>query len=508
MKQNTASNFKSILTLTAGLSATAFIFNCSGAGTSGSTGGGGGGTGLSSYASALAEDLVMVSPTAQRTAGSILSTGPRYFEKDGVFIMSGPNADDSPKEKSDALETLLAATAPASCNIALNLQNAGRANCYGPNVNYTNHEFDDSTGQYPGGDLGIWVATDPTTSEACSASQLNAQMKGVISYVDTAQFIAAGMACVANKAGKSFPSSAGTSVDLTADMSGVVTVNAGALNVTAATIARDADDGSGNPVYVTTLTGTVGTKTVDVRVKHVSTTADDSTNKGKISVKITDSSGPGSTDGVSLQYEKVSSSVARFLLKSVNFNNSAAADPYVGGGNYSVDLTTMWSGNANFLKAEIDPSKYTGNYQYAWQAGNGDSHARVFNAVLSESGGNVSGKTFFGFGPRMQTGPGTIDGMICNWAGPGNNHSPVTEVQREDIALNGSGKFEVSGTTKITFDPVADCEANTSGTTMAMSWNIGGVSGSSTVDLTTKDLAPLTDVSSFITAPTAPADVD
>ncbi len=484
------------------LAGSLLLLNCSGISTGVVTGGG------SDFSSVLAEDMVLTSPTAQRTGGSLFSTGPAYVALGDVIAMVGPDPEDSPKEKKDALEVLIADTPPSSCAISLNLQNAGRANCYGPSVAWTDHEVDGTSGTWPGGDLGIWTDTEASSGEACVAAQLNAQMKGAISFIDTAQFITAGMACVANKNGYSLPSSPSSSLDLTSVMAGVVTINSSTMTVSAAEILRDTNDSSGNAVYVTTLAGTVGTKTFEIRLKHIPTAADDSTNKGKISVKVTDSGGPGSTDGASLEYEKSSSTAGKLLLKKINFNG-ASGNPYVSSTNYSVDYTKLWNNNADYLLASINPANFTGTYAYAWQAGNGDSHTRTFNAILSESGGVVNGTAFFGYGPTMQVGPGSISGMICAWTGPDQNHTPVSKVQRQDLSLS-SGKFTVSGTTHTTFDPVAGCEAAenvASGTTMVMNWN-DGTSQTRSVSNTTENLSPIGDVAGALTLPTAPTNVD
>ncbi|MCC2679177.1 MAG: hypothetical protein K0R29_1753, partial [Pseudobdellovibrio sp.] len=455
------------------------------------------------FSQILAEEMVLTSPTAQRVGGSLFSTGPTYAALGDVIAMIGPSPDDSPKEKKEAIETLLGDT--PSCVVSLFLQNAARANCYGPSVSYSQHEFDGSSGTWPGGDLGIWTDTDSATGEACVAAQLNAQMKGAISFIDTAQFIAAGVACVANKNGLSLPSSPSSSLDLTSSMSGIVMINGSPMTVTAAQILRDTNDTSGNAVYVTTLSGTVGTKTFDIRIKHISTSSDDSTNKGKISVKVVDTNSGGSTDGASLEYEKNSSSSGKLLLKKINFNGTTG-DPFVSGSNYSVDYSKLWNNNADYLLASIDPSKFTGTYAYAWQAGRMDDHSRTFNAILNESGGIVTGTAFFGYGPTMQAGAGSIQGMICAWTGPDQNHTPVSKVQRQDMVLS-SGKFVVSGTTYTTYDPVADCEADTNGTTMTMAW-LDGTTQDRSVSSTTENLKPLSDVSGVLTLPTEPTNVD
>ena len=480
------------------VTAAVMFTNCSPA-SSGSTAGGGGGSSLSEFATVLSEDMVLTSPTAQRTGTSIL--GSRYFMKGDVMVMAAPGADDSPKEKKDALEDLLADTAPASCAIALNVQNSGRANCYGPSVAWTNHEFDNLSGSWLGGDLGIWEDSE-ASGEACVAAQLTQQMKGVISYADSAQFIGAGIACVANKKGSALPATAGVQLDLTADMAGIVTINSAALTVALAQIERIADDASGNPVYVTTMNGTAGGVSYEIRIKHVSTATDDSTNMGKISVKV--DNGTNSTNGISLEYVKASATSGKFLLRKTNFAFTGIV-PFVSGSDYSVNFNhaTPWN-NADYFIAEIDPTKYTGKFAYAWQAGAGDSHTRVFNAILSEAAGVVTGSAFFGFGPTMQTGPGAIDGMICAWTGPepGPAHTPVAKVQRQDMTLTG-GKFVLTGTSATVFDPVQDCEAIG---TMAMSWS---TSSTRTVASTTENLRPLGEVASTVGAlPSAPVNVD
>lgn len=448
-------------------------------------------TTLSQFASSLAEELVLASPTAQSSA-TLLG----FSASSNPHTMSTPAADQNASTKQDALETLLAATAPASCNIDITISAAGRANCYGPSVQYTNHEFDNSNGSWPGGDLGIWE--ESSNGEACIAAQLTAQMKGAISLVDMAQFITAGMACTANKNSLTLPAE-NASLDLTSYIGSSVTLNGTALTVSTATMAREANDASGNPVYVTSLTGTAGTTTVTIRLKHVSTAANDSTSKGKISVKYSTSS---STDGVSLEYDKVSSTSAKMLLKKINFNGNSA-DPFVSASNLTVDYSKAWNNNADYLLAEFNPTDYSGTFAYAWQAGHGDSHTRTFNAKITNDAGTISGSAFFGFGPTMQTGAGAISGMICAWTGPDQTHTPVSEVQRQNISFSGS-KFVVSGTSYTIFDPVADCEASG---TMAMSWNSGA--NTRTVNSTTKNLVPLSEISTVIgTLPTAPTNVD
>ena len=151
----------------------------------------------------------------------------------------------------------------------------------------------------------------------------------------------------------------------------------------------------------------------------------------------------------------------------------------------------------------MNTSDYTGQFAYAWQAGNGDSHTRAMNLIISNFSGTPAGTGFFGFGPQVQVGAGGIQGMICQWSQSGNVHSPeAAKVQKQKITFSG-GKFIVSGSTNTTFDPVPACETAVN---MPMTWGTSGTRNSNT---TTENLAPLSEVATtFGTLPTAPTTVD
>ncbi len=478
---------KNLLKKIFSLGLTGTIISCSGGGGGGSGTTSGGST-LSEYAALIGEEMVLSSPTAQRSSSRASS----FSDMHPLGALDSTADADTKKE---ALSELLKESTTA-CQIQINLANSARANCYGPSVSYTGHEADASNGSWPGGDLGIWESSS-ASGEACVADQLNNQMKGVVSLVDLGQFMGAGIACVAKVNDLTLPT-AGNSLDLTSSMSGIVNVNGSSMTVSSASIARESDVG-GFPSYITTLNGTAGTRTINLRIKHIATSSDESTYRGKISLKVSNTS-PTATDGVSLEYEKPSSSSVKFVLKKINFN-SAGQDPFVSGSNYTVSYAKSWNNNGEYMTGEFNPTTMLGKYSYAWQAGNGDSHSRVLNMILSERGGSTTGTGFFGFGPTMQSGPGSISGMICAWTGPDQTHTPVSKVQRQNLSLT-SNKFVLSGTSYSVFDPVADCEADGS---MSMTWGSNTV----VVSSTTENLRPLSEVSSVIgTLPTAPTDVD
>ncbi|MFM7171573.1 MAG: hypothetical protein ACKO4U_00855, partial [Caldilinea sp.] len=121
----------------------------------------------------------------------------------------------------------------------------GRANCYGPQLDYTNHPGGGS-GQLPGGDLGLWLEyepqlwSDPNNSpsytqtlglgtadaytltygspgHACAVAQLNGLMRGIEAESEAALTLAAALVAQAAISGTAVLTD-GTPVDLTAAM--------------------------------------------------------------------------------------------------------------------------------------------------------------------------------------------------------------------------------------------------------------------------------------------------
>lgn len=473
--------------------------SCSGGGSS--SGGGGGGSSVNSLA--FPNDLAVASPTA---SSSTLMMG--YSNDLGAFaIDSGAKASD----KKQAMEQVLSNSNGAGCSIAITTIAPTNATCYGPQLSYQNHPDGTASGNCPGsapfssypclptGDLGIWTATE-STGEACAAAELNSRIKGVASQVDAGLFTMAGMICALKLSGQSEPT-LGNTVDLTSSLSGKITIDGQVVSLTSATIT--ATTATAGTAYVSQILGTTnsGTKVYSIRLKHIPTNSDNSTYTGKLSISKIQAGAPGQVDATSILYNKSSASSTIYELRSANFSGSST-DPYVSSTNKSVKLTTGWANNANYIITQYDPSTFTGNVLYAWQAGSGDSHTRVFNANISGTT-NPTGTAYFGFGPNFGSGSGygSITGMICNWAGPGNSHTPVTKVQKQTMTTSG-GKFVVS-TSNITYDPVNACESN-SGTfqysTNATTWT--------TANTTTENLVSQSEVASNITAPTAPTDVD
>ena len=122
-----------------------------------------------------------------------------------------------------------------------------------------------------------------------------------------------------------------------------------------------------------------------------------------------------------------------------------------------------WADNFSILAGKFDPATMQGDYVYTWQAGKGDSHSRTFQMHVNADA--ATGDAYFGFGKTVGTTDGEIDGMICNWAGPGNNHDPLPYAQHQPIQFDAVKGFIVGAAgSKITFAPTTSCIYQNTGT--------------------------------------------
>ena len=112
---------------------------------------------------------------------------------------------------------------------------------------------------------------------------------------------------------------------------------------------------------------------------------------------------------------------------------------------------------------DFDVETAEGDFLYTWQAGTGDDKSRMFAVDTSY---NVVTDVydlqgFFGFAADIATTQGDLLGMICNWAGPGNNHTPTAKFQSQRAILSaGSTTFTVpTGGSKIVYAPTNSCSS-------------------------------------------------
>ena len=157
----------------------------------------------------------------------------------------------------------------------------------------------------------------------------------------------------------------------------------------------------------------------------------------------------------------------------------------------------------NFVDATYDLSAAdgTGTISYAWQAGTGDSHARVFLSELAATADDGrTGCGYFGFGPDVtQSNVGSISGMICNWAGPNNDHTPQNLVQRQCVNFDTTNRVWTSdpNSLSIEYAPENDCSLDPADVNGGAAFG-----GDSTL---VNDLAPITEMNADVTPPLKPS---
>ena len=410
----------------------------------------------------------------------------------------------------------------------------GRANCYGPQLNYTNHPGGGS-GQLPGGDLGIWLEYEPqqrsdpnsptytqtlglgttdaytltygSPGHACSAAQLNSLMRGIEAQSEAALTLAAALVAQAAISGSSVLTD-GTPLDLTTAMNGssAFVFSQAVLSRTAETIYY-AVAFQTNEQQLNGSGSTAHTYAVTVTLAHQPDSSTPTERyRGLLTYQILDSdyrgglhcasSGPPPVSAVpsgSLAYNRSAATDLKVQVRQATFCVQDAA----GALNPDGLALAGWSDNYNVFTANFDPTAaftdtttvsdtlttdLAGSYAFAWQAGNGDGYSRVFNVAVNDMS-PMSGEAYFGFGRRIQESSGhsypltdttgtsstllpddaviAVEGMFCNWAGPGIPGSSRFQpyAQRQFVRLNDStGFFEVpAGGSDIRYAPTDTC---------------------------------------------------
>jgi hypothetical protein len=357
---------------------------------------------------------------------------------------------------------------------------AGRADCYGPALDYSGHpdaSGGPDSGQLPTGDLGIWQETQDDedadgVAEACAAAQLNARMEGMEPRNKAALMVLAAVYAQHEDDG---------TTDISAHLPSGVTASNDSLTVSG--------DISQIQIELNYDHDTSGTdESIELTMLHYQSSSDAFDNEGLLNVSVEDTfnggnCGPGENDILrynSVHYVQSSANAIALQVREANAcaaGASAFAEPVeavnTGVTGQVLDPDAGWSDNFSVFTAEFDPTpdstgELEGRFTFAWQAGNGDSHSRILNVGLSAG---VGGESWFGFGDRVQEVTavdefGVIQGMICNWAGPGSDHSPQDYAQRQHLSLDTTVGFYVpsnSGASDITYAPTNSCLYDDSG---------------------------------------------
>ena len=378
-----------------------------------------------------------------------------------------------------------------------------RADCFGPQVSYAAHDNWSAVGEamggmaaagnLPSGDVGIWLSRngDQTTGRPCSAAQLDALINPIKQRINGSMMLSARMRALAIAAG-GLPAS-GATVDVTTGMDTLYQAllpTATTGSVSSATVSNAS--GVYTYTYIALATGSSKNKKIVIQMVHDGT----STNyTGRLTFASTGgdscTQANGSASGVktsvgTVRYIKVSSTETRLSARSSNVCVAGTRDNVTSTFSNYVALTadneidpavietanvkgwTQEGSGFNRYAATYDPSTLVGNYKYAWQAGIGDDRSRMFAMVVTRDSTTeeLSAKAFFGFSGAMTdttTGSTNLKGMICNWAGPGNSHTPGNNFQYQSIKLSATATDWdlASGTAsnKITYAPTVSCSS-------------------------------------------------
>jgi hypothetical protein len=384
------------------------------------------------------------------------------------------------------------------------------ANCYGPNVAYQNHEDGGGNGTLPGGDTGLWLARegDQTTGTPCSAAQLSRLIDPVKKRMNATMIFGARMRALASSNG-GMPA-AGAELDLTTQVNSFfqTLLPTGASGTVSNAKISNA---SGVYTYIVESSATAGPTTLRVVVKVVHDGRNTSSFNGVASYatsKSSDTCGVGGTtvQAGTIRYEKVTDTQMKISAREAPYCSSTAIssnfsafasvtaddelDPAV---TTTQNASTGWQQQGSGFKrfgATYNPSTLAGDFKFAWQAGIGDSHSRMFAMTVAyNSTTNVrTGQSFFGFsGAMTDTSAGATDlkGMICNWAGPSNSHTVNNYFQYQKIVLSETAtQWDISSdanSNKISYAPTNNC-SSTVGGTMRFDVNADTIVGASEGD--------------------------
>lgn len=512
--------------LSALATATLLTFQILGCGSSGSSSGS---TSTTSANLVGANDLVVVSPTAQSSSSSSISLGLRSSMLSKIVSAAESDGDLGVlnyEEKLAQIDAIRDATTLEGCfNFQIAPYRSGLpATCYGPTVvmsgTHPDGEIDNSdlnaippvfgNNPLPSGDLGLWndvnMVNGEDTTEACAAAKLNSIFNSATAPIDNAQFFQASMQCMMRVRNIGLPA-INENIDFTDIIAEGLANITQAPTVSVANFTRSADDASGKPVYVFTMTLT---DSFSFNNQSVSITSDylfnhspqDETNslyRGRLLMKTTSSglanifsncSGcTQATIATSAIYSKESESSINVRVRYAIFGNTPSFSDLLNS-NGELDFTkkyeqegsppatectdttvtrstTGWSDDGNQLTLNINPVNKAIVASAAWQAGRNDCNTRVFNATVTpQSDGSATGVAYFGFGPdaAAASGLGEISGMICNWAGPGSgtagNKSLNALAQKQSFSLNTtSGLFEPTAS-NILYSPTNNCDVD------------------------------------------------
>ncbi|MBI1909294.1 MAG: hypothetical protein HYS22_03910 [Deltaproteobacteria bacterium] len=468
----------------------------------------GDGTSTGAVANTLAQktypnELSVTSPTASTSSTSSSVSALQAQESSTEEVEMKP-----PDEAAKDTKKIIDASSEESCTFKFQQFGGRSADCYGPTATVNKHPNainaqESGDVQLPSGDLGIMKESSSKKNEACVASKVNSvvsELKSTMAmFVDSTGMLPAFL-CQAKFDKVALPEP-GKSVDISESAKKVfarVDKDEGAekggeekgtppggggapqgggekkgkkgLSSTV-TISRDAADKNGRPVYTIEISGTHAMGSMLARLKNIALDDQGTSYEGLLQLMFSSSwfnagggcsSGTsGMTEGQSIVYNRTGD-VIKAVVRRAQFCGTAK-EATVFGSDGQINLKDKgWGNDGNYTVFNVNLADGTGKLVTAWQAGSGDDATRVLNVESSKGAdGTTSGCGYFGFGPPVTatSGLGTITKMICNWAGPGNNHTGLKKAQKQCFTRNSDGVF-VSDASKlrITYAPTNSCD--------------------------------------------------
>ncbi|HET9237961.1 MAG TPA: hypothetical protein VFO10_11950 [Oligoflexus sp.] len=341
-------------------------------------------------------------------------------------------------------------------------------NCYGPSVLYRNHpdatSGDPSPAHLPSGDLGVFDASE-ANGEACVAAKMNEMTGKIRKTVQESIETGKRALCFATVLGKDLPTEEGETLDLTADVKTALDAIAtdlgkkGKLSFSAIKITLVEVAETGN-VFQTDVQAEVPRGSLWTRV--VTKKYSDTHTKGYVwgvftkSATATNLQGPAQRNDpevFSVIYDKEGDVIKFEGTKSAAESNADKTaletdKASLFESDKRVRVATTGTPGYAHVMANINSASGAGEMVFMWTAGGAQEEQRTLHAKVTASGDTRSGWGYFGFGPKLgdfrtAVKAGTvsatqqsIERMICNWAGPNNNHTGINYAQKQLISFS------------------------------------------------------------------------
>jgi len=392
------------------------------------------------------------------------------------------------------LDAILAGTQAAATHIDwfAFYDSPNNANCFGPDIPFSDHNDvggadPQRNGTLPTGDLGMWTATSTEEidnafgTRPCSVAQLTRLMSPRKKAAVQSLVLTAAMRRIVAANRLDMPAS-GATLDITARLQALLPAQ-DHVTLSAATISRSAN----TLTYRVRGTDATVNQTVEVLVTHRPGGSAAQHGGTMLVTVLGRSNQPGygcedaQTNGV---YNVAWMHSVRYVREGNDVHFSGRAGRYCGHGDAAqanlgatiaaltdsgeLDPAVVRGANARGWKADfhrfagsMDRQTHAGNFAYAWQAGSGDSHSRMFAVT---AGYNTvtearTAKAYYGYAAPIGTTTGSLLGMICNWAGPGNSHVPQDKFQYQAVSLVSAADEWAIDTSKIAYAPTNNCNS-------------------------------------------------